>query len=166
MPAFDASAPGPESGAAAASGFSWWDDGTMGAASAVGGPAAEPAAMTAPSGKGAGKLGPVNMWFAGLAGLLVILAGVSVYGLVELSSVEASLSHAQQQVSSVRAALSAEQHRVSSDEQQISTLQSSVDTVSGLSSLAGYTSVCSMTNVPFSGQLETAYLPCTDQNPG
>jgi hypothetical protein len=85
---------------------------------------------------------------------------------VKLSSMQASLSHAHQQISATRSELSAEKQQVSSDAQQISTLQSTVDTVSGLSSLAGYASVCSMSNVPFSGQLETAYLPCTDQNPG
>jgi hypothetical protein len=104
---------------------------------------------------------------AAIAVVLLILVGTSVYSLVKLSSVQASLSHAQQQISSEKSKLSAEQQQVSSDEQQISTLQSTVDSqlVNTLSSLGKYDSVCSMSNVPFSGQLETAYMPCTDQNP-
>ncbi len=102
-----------------------------------------------------------------VAVVLLILVGASVYSVVKLSSVQASLSKAQQQISAEKSQVSAEQQQLSADEQKISTLQSTVDSqlVNSLSSFAKYGDVCSETNVPFSGRLETAYFPCTDQNP-
>jgi len=57
---------------------------------------------------GARKPSVPKAWLIGLAGLLLILAGVSAYSLVKLSSVQASL---QRPVSSEKPELSAEQQQ-------------------------------------------------------
>ncbi len=129
-------------------------------------PATAAGAMNAGS-PGARKPGAARVWLAGLAALLLILAGASVFSLVKLSGVQASLSHAQRQISSVKSELSAEQQQVRADEAQISTLQA---TVSSLPSdpLSAYSSmVCSNGGVYdiSTGQTITAYYPCTDKNP-
>jgi hypothetical protein len=95
------------------------------------------------------------------------LVGISVSSFVEMSSLQASLSHAQQQISSEKSELSAEQQQVGGDEQKLSTLQSTVDSqlVNGLSSFAKYGYVCSTSNVQFGSQQVTAYYPCTNKNP-
>jgi hypothetical protein len=143
------------------------------AVSAPDGPAAGVAAtiadsMTAQNGRGVRQLSAAKIWLTGLAGLLLILVGASVYSLVELSSVQASLSHAQQQISATRSGLSAEQQQVSADEQQLSTLESTVNSLPS-DPLSAFTSmVCSNSDVyeTSTGQTITAYYPCTDKNPG
>jgi type II secretory pathway pseudopilin PulG len=123
--------------------------------------------MSAPSGPGARKFGGAKMWLTGLAALLLILAGASAYGLVKLSSVQASLSRTQQQVSAERSELSAEQQQLNTDGQELSTLQSTVNTPA-YDPLSAFTSmVCSNSDVYDSstGQTITAYYPCTDKNP-
>lgn len=103
--------------------------------------------------------------FVAIAVVLLILVGASVYSLVKLSSVQASLSHAQQQIRATKSELSAEKQQVSADEQQLSTLESTVnslpsDPLSGFSSM-----VCSNPDVYDSstGQTITAYHPCADK---
>jgi cell division protein FtsL len=109
---------------------------------------------------------------AAIAGVLLILVGASVFSIVKLSSVQASLSHAQQQISAEKSELSAEQQRVSADEQELSSLQSTVNSPppvpppDPLNSTYG-DMVCSNGGVYdiSTGQTITAYYPCTDKNP-
>jgi uncharacterized protein YlxW (UPF0749 family) len=121
--------------------------------------------MTAPSGPGVRKL---KMWLTGLAALLLILAGASVYSVMKLSSVQTSVSRAQQQISAEKSELSAEQQQVSTDEQELSSLQSTVNSPppDPLNSTYGGM-VCSNGGVYdiSTGQTITAYYPCTDKNP-
>ena len=153
-----------------------WANGSAGyggatdAVSAAAGPAAgamNTGSMPPQSGPDARKLGVPKVWLIGLAGLLLILAGASVYSLVKLSGVQSSLSHAQQQISSEKAEVAAEQQQVSSDEQQLTSLQSTVNSLPS-DPLSAYGSmVCSNGGVYdiSTGQTITAYYPCTDKNP-
>ncbi len=121
--------------------------------------------MTAQNGRGVHKLNAAKIW---LAGLLLILVGASVFSLVRLSSVQASLSHVQQQISAENSELSAEQQRVSADEQELSSLQSTVNSPppDPLNTIYGGM-VCSNGGVYdiSTRQTITAYYPCTDKNP-
>ncbi|MGH3191000.1 MAG: hypothetical protein ACRDOL_27900 [Streptosporangiaceae bacterium] len=102
-----------------------------------------------------------------LAGILVILAGVSALSLVELSGVQGRLSHSQQQIGATSSELSAEQDQVSADEAELSTLQSTVNALPS-DPLSAFTSlVCSNPDVydNSTGQTITAYYPCTETNP-
>jgi cell division protein FtsL len=131
--------------------------------------------MTAQNGRGVHKLSAAKIWLTGLAGLLLILVGASVFSLVRLSSVQASQSHVQQQISAEKSELSAEQQRVSADEQELSSLQSTVTSLQStvnspppdpLNTIYGGM-VCSNGGVYdiSTGQTITAYYPCTDKNP-
>jgi hypothetical protein len=157
-----------EGGGPQGSGSAPWSGGSAGYGGAVaGGPAAgavNAGSMPAQNDPGGRQLSVPKAWLIGLAGLVLILAGVSVFSLVKLSSVQASL---QRQVSSEKSALSAEQQQVSTDQQKVSTLQSTVDSqlVTGLASFAKYDYVCSTSNVPFGSRVVTAYYPCADKNP-
>jgi hypothetical protein len=166
-----------EGGGLPASGPAPWSDGgsagyggATGAVSAAGGLAAgamNAGSMPAQDGPGTRKLSVPKAWLFGLAGLLLILVGISVFSLVKLSSMQSSLSHAQQQIRSERSGLSAEQQQVSSDEQQLTSLQSTVNSLPS-DPLSAYGSmVCSNGGVYdiSTGQTITAYYPCTDKNP-